>query len=239
MKYLQKIIFFTGTFLFSFNLLLAQVNVSGTIVDKDGQPIPGVTILDLENNSNGAVTDFDGNFTINVPSDGTLSVSFIGYITQNISISGQTNLKVTLEENISALDEVVITGYGSQVKKSDLTGSISSISSEDFESQPLIRVDQALQARAAGVAVTQTSGAPGAGYKIRIRGANSITGNNNPLYVVDGLVVGNINNINATDISSMEVLKDASATAIYGNRGANGVVLISTKSGKRKSKNSG
>ena len=233
MKYLQKIIFFTGTFLFSFNLLLAQVNVSGTIVDRDGQPIPGVTILDLENNSNGAVTDFDGNFTINVPSDGTLSVSFIGYITQNISISGQTNLKVTLEENISALDEVVITGYGSQVKKSDLTGSISSISSEDFESQPLIRVDQALQARAAGVAVTQTSGAPGAGYKIRIRGANSITGNNNPLYVVDGLVVGNINNINATDISSMEVLKDASATAIYGNRGANGVVLISTKSGKK------
>ena len=233
MKYLQKIIFFTGTFLFSFNLLLAQVNVSGTIVDRDGQPIPGVTILDLENNSNGAVTDFDGNFTINVPSDGTLSVSFIGYITQNISISGQTILKVTLEENISALDEVVITGYGSQVKKSDLTGSISSISSEDFESQPLIRVDQALQARAAGVAVTQTSGAPGAGYKIRIRGANSITGNNNPLYVVDGLVVGNINNINATDISSMEVLKDASATAIYGNRGANGVVLISTKSGKK------
>jgi len=133
MKYLQKIIFFTGTFLFSFNLLLAQVNVSGTIVDRDGQPIPGVTILDLENNSNGAVTDFDGNFTINVPSDGILSVSFIGYITQNISISGQTNLKVTLEENISALDEVVITGYGSQVKKSDLTGSISSISSEDFE----------------------------------------------------------------------------------------------------------
>ena len=133
---------------------------------------------------------------------------------RNILVSGQTNINVTLEENISALDEIVITGYGSQVKKSDLTGSISSISSEDFESQPLIRVDQALQARAAGVAVTQTSGAPGAGYKIRIRGANSITGNNTPLYVVDGLVVGNINNINASDISSMEVLKDASATAI-------------------------
>jgi TonB-linked SusC/RagA family outer membrane protein len=136
-------------------------------------------------------------------------------------------------EDVSKLDEVIITGYGSQVKKSDLTGSVASVSAADFENQPLIRVDQALQARAAGVAVTQTSGAPGAGYKIRIRGANSITGNNNPLYVVDGLVVGNINNLNANDISSMEVLKDASATAIYGNRGANGVVLITTKSGSK------
>ena len=163
--------------------MLAQIRVSGNITDQDSQPIPGVTILDKGDNSNGTVTDFDGNFTIDVSSDGILSVSFVGYLTQNISVSGQTNINVILKENISALDEIVITGYGSQVKKSDLTGSISSISSEDFESQPLIRVDQALQARAAGVAVTQTSGAPGAGYKIRIRGANSITGNNNPLYV--------------------------------------------------------
>ena len=148
--------------IFSINSLLAQISVSGTITDQDGQPIPGVTILDKGDNSNGTVTDFDGNFTINVSSDGTLSVSFVGYLTQNISVSGQTNINVMLEENISALDEIVITGYGSQIKKSDLTGSISSISSEDFESQPLIRVDQALQARAAGVAVTQTSGAPGA-----------------------------------------------------------------------------
>ena len=114
-----------------------------------------------------------------------------------------------------------------------MTGSIASVGAADFENQPLIRVDQALQARAAGVAVTQTSGAPGAGFKIRIRGTNSLTGNNSPLYVVDGLVVGNINNLNASDISSMEVLKDASATAIYGSRGANGVVLISTKSGTK------
>ena len=213
--------------------LFAQTSVSGTVVDEDGQPIPGVTILDSSNDQNGTVSDFDGNFTISVPSDGTLKISYIGYQAQSIAVSGQTNLSISLEESVSALDEVVITGYGSQVKKSDLTGSISSIGSEDFENQPLIRVDQALQARAAGVAVTQTSGAPGAGYKIRIRGANSITGNNNPLYVVDGLVVGNINNINASDISSMEVLKDASATAIYGNRGANGVVLITTKSGKK------
>ena len=226
--------FFLFTILLMFaNILLAQISVSGNVVDQDGQPIPGVTILDENDNTKGTVTDFDGNFTISVPSDGSLNVSFIGYESQTIPVSGQTNISIILEEGVSALDEVIITGYGSQVKKSDLTGSIASVSSEDFENQPLIRVDQALQARAAGVAVTQTSGAPGAGYKIRIRGANSITGNNNPLYVVDGLVIGNINNINASDISSMEVLKDASATAIYGNRGANGVVLITTKSGSK------
>lgn len=229
-----KIKFFLFTILIMCTVtLFAQTSVSGTVVDAEGQPIPGVTILESNNQQNGTVSDFDGNFSITVPSDGELNVSFIGFKSQTIAVSGQTNLNIVLEESVSALDEVVITGYGSQVKKSDLTGSISSIGSEDFESQPLIRVDQALQARAAGVAVTQTSGAPGAGYKIRIRGANSITGNNNPLYVVDGLVVGNINNINASDISSMEVLKDASATAIYGNRGANGVVLITTKSGKK------
>ena len=233
MKQLKtKLFLFTLLLMFA-NVLLAQISVSGNVVDQDGQPIPGVTILDENDNTKGTVTDFDGNFTISVPSDGSLNVSFIGYESQTIPVSGQTNISIILEEGVSALDEVIITGYGSQVKKSDLTGSIASVSSEDFENQPLIRVDQALQARAAGVAVTQTSGAPGAGYKIRIRGANSITGNNNPLYVVDGLVIGNINNINASDISSMEVLKDASATAIYGNRGANGVVLITTKSGSK------
>jgi TonB-linked SusC/RagA family outer membrane protein len=233
MKQLNKKFFLFMIIVMFATTLLAQNSVSGTVVDQDGQPIPGVTILDDSNQTNGTVTDFDGNFTITIPSDGKLNVSFIGYETQSIAVSGQTNLSISMKETVSALDEVVITGYGSQVKKSDLTGSIASIGSQDFENQPLIRVDQALQARAAGVAVTQTSGAPGAGYKIRIRGANSITGNNNPLYVVDGLVVGNINNINANDISSMEVLKDASATAIYGNRGANGVVLITTKSGSK------
>ncbi|MGD1889936.1 MAG: TonB-dependent receptor plug domain-containing protein, partial [Cyclobacteriaceae bacterium] len=121
-------------------------------------------------------------------------------------------------------------GNGTQ-NKSDVTGALASVSSEDFEEQPLTRIDQALEGRDAGVSVVKTSGATGAGYKIRIRGANSISGNNNPLYVVDGLVVGDINSLNVNDIASMEVLKDASATAIYGSRGANGVVLITTKSG--------
>ena len=117
----------------SANTLFSQTSISGSVVDQDGQPIPGVTILDSSNEQNGTVTDFDGNFTINVPSNGTLNISYIGYKTQSVDVSGQTNLSISLEESVSALDEVVITGYGSQVKKSDLTGSIASIGAEDFE----------------------------------------------------------------------------------------------------------
>ena len=150
MKHIRKK-FNLLTVLLCTHTIIAQTNISGNVVDQAGQPIPGVTILDNNNQDNGTVTDFDGNFTISVPSDGTLNISYIGYKTQTVAVSGQTNLSISLEESVSALDEVVITGYGSQVKKSDLTGSIASIGSEDFESQPLIRVDQALQARAAGV----------------------------------------------------------------------------------------
>jgi TonB-linked SusC/RagA family outer membrane protein len=228
----SKLFLFASLIMFS-NTLLGQTNISGIVLDANGQPIPGATVLDANDSSNGTVTDFDGNFSISMDQNGTLNVSYIGYQAQEVPISGQTQVNVSLVEDVSQLEEVVITGYGATVRKSDLTGSIASVGAADFENQPLIRVDQALQARAAGVAVTQTSGAPGAGFKIRIRGTNSLTGNNNPLYVVDGLVVGNINNLNASDISSMEVLKDASATAIYGSRGANGVVLISTKSGTK------
>ncbi len=213
--------------------LLGQSNISGIVLDANNQPIPGATVLDANDSTNGTVTDFDGNFSINMDQNGVLNVTYIGYEAQEIQLSGQSQINISLVEDVSQLEEVVITGYGASVRKSDLTGSIASVGAADFENQPLIRVDQALQARAAGVAVTQTSGAPGAGFKIRIRGTNSLTGNNSPLYVVDGLVVGNINNLNASDISSMEVLKDASATAIYGSRGANGVVLISTKSGTK------
>ena len=176
MKQLKSNFFLFAILIMSANTLFSQTSISGLVVDQDGQPIPGVTILDSSNEQNGTVTDFDGNFTINVPSNGTLNISYIGYKTQSVDVSGQTNLSISLEESVSALDEVVITGYGSQVKKSDLTGSIASIGAEDFESQPLVRVDQALQARAAGVAVTQTSGAPGAGYEAWILKIPSLWG---------------------------------------------------------------
>jgi len=221
-----------GVFLFLLSsfTLQAQQKVSGVVTDTDGTPLIGVSIQEL-GTSNGTITDIDGNYALEVNSRASLTFSYTGYQNQTLSVGGQSIINVSLEVG-AVLDEVVVVGYGT-LKKSDLTGSLASVSSKDFDQQPLTRLDQALRGRAAGVAVTQTSGAPGAGFKIRIRGANSISGNNAPLHVVDGLVVGNINSINVNDIASMEVLKDASATAIYGSRGANGVVLITTKTGKQ------
>ncbi|PWH84622.1 TonB-dependent receptor [Algibacter marinivivus] len=204
--------------------------VNGTVT-ADGQPLPGATVL-IKGTTTGTSTDFDGNFTINAEALSTLVISYVGYSTKEVLVGNQTQINVTLEQD-NKLDEVVIIGYGSQ-RKSDLTGSVSSVSGEDLSTLPVSRVDQALQGRAAGVQVTQTSGAPGAGTSIRVRGGNSITGSNEPLWVIDGIIVGtnfNLNNLNANDVKSVEILKDASSIAIYGSRGANGVILVTTKSG--------
>lgn len=205
-------------------------SLKGT-VSADGQPLPGVTVL-VKGTTQGTSTDFDGNYTIKANASNTLVFSYVGYSKKEILVGNQTTISISLEED-NALDEVVIIGYGSQ-RKSDLTGSVASVGSEDLVAVPVARVDQALQGRASGVQVTQTSGAPGAGTVIRVRGGNSITGSNEPLWVIDGIVVGtnyNLNNINSNDIKSIEILKDASSIAIYGSRGANGVVLVTTKNG--------
>jgi len=208
-------------------------SISGTVTSsEDASGLPGVNVI-VQGTSNGTVTDLDGKYALNVPnSESILVFSSVGFIQEEVAVGSRSVIDIVMQTDVTALDEIVVVGYGT-MKKSDVTGSLTSVSSEDYDVQPLTRVDQALQGRAAGVTVTQTSGAPGAGMKIRIRGANSISGNNAPLYVVDGLVVGDINSINVNDIASMEVLKDASATAIYGSRGANGVVLITTKSGEK------
>lgn len=215
--------------LLSFTYVIAQKTISGTVTDLQGVPLIGVNIAE-EGTSNGTITDIDGAYELNVGTRASLIFSYTGYEPKSVAVGVQNILNVSLNEG-ALLDEVVVVGYGT-LKKSDLTGSLASVNARDFEKQPLTRIDQALQGRAAGVAVTQSSGAPGAGFKIRIRGANSISGSNAPLYVVDGLIVGDINSFNINDVASMEVLKDASATAIYGSRGANGVVLITTKTGK-------
>lgn len=209
----------------------AQQTISGKVVDSDGMPLPGVAVV-LKGTTTGTATNIDGEYTLSAPDDGILEFSFVGMQSISMEINGQASIHVTMQPDAIGLEEVVAIGYGT-MKKSDLTGSVMSVGSEKFDAQPITKMDQALQGRAAGVQVTQNSGAPGATMKIRVRGANSISGNNNPLYVVDGMVVSDIGSINVNDIASMEVLKDASATAIYGSRGANGVVLITTKTGKK------
>ncbi len=206
--------------------------VTGSVADENGTPLPGANIVE-KGTSNGVTADFDGNFTINVTNkQASLIVSYIGFTTKEIMVNGRSNLNLTLSESASSLDEVVIIGYGT-VKKSDLTGSVVSVQGDKLDVPTGRNPVETLAGLAPGVQVSKNSGAPGGNISVRIRGGNSIMGSNEPLYVVDGFPVqGALNNLSPKDIESMEVLKDASATAIYGSRGANGVVLITTKNGR-------
>jgi len=235
--------------------VVIQTQVTGQITDASGESLPGATVVE-KGTTNGTITDVSGNYSLNVNDDAVLSISFVGYESVDVPINGRSVIDVVLKDNISALEEVVVVGYGS-VKKSDLTGAVSSLSGDEIEKQSVTSLEQGLQGRAAGVQVTQTDAAPGGAISIRIRGGNSITGNNEPLYVIDGYPIINepitstgrtgggavvlktnpMSTINPNDIQSIEILKDASATAIYGARGANGVVLITTKRGKANSTN--
>ena len=207
-----------------------QKSVSGKVTDSTGGSLPGVSVV-VKGTTTGTITDADGKYNlINVPANATLQFSFVGMKTQEIAVGGKTNINVVLVEESIGIEEVVAVGYGT-MKKSDLTGSIATISNGDYKEQPVNRVDQILQGRTAGVNVSSSSGAPGGATSIRIRGANSINGNNDPLYVIDGFVGADSRDVNPADIESIQVLKDASSTAIYGSRGSNGVVLITTKSG--------
>ncbi|NJB71824.1 iron complex outermembrane receptor protein [Saonia flava] len=237
-----------GAFL-CFGLAKAQ-DVSGSVSDANG-PLPGASVL-VKGTTNGTQTDFDGNYTIsNVDSDATLVFSYIGFKTTEIAVNGQSTINVTLDEDAEALEEVIIIGYGTTTVK-DATGSVSAVTAEDFNGGVISSPEQLIQGKTAGVQIAQSSGEPGAGVNIRIRGSNSIRSNNNPLFVVDGIPIsgesttpsgGDVINgsnasrnplsfINPSDIESISILKDASATAIYGSRGANGVVIVTTKSGK-------
>ena len=212
--------------------------LTGSVTDAaDGEPLMGATIRVKETNT-GVATDLDGHYAVKVDNGQTLVVSYIGYITKSVKYTGQATLDVALSADNAALDEVVVVGYG-VMKRSDITGSVVSVGEKDIKKSVITSVDQALQGRAAGVQVTQNSGSPGGGISVSIRGVNSLNGNE-PLYVVDGVAIDGQTNgnstalatINPSDIVSMEVLKDASATAIYGSRASNGVVLITTKRGQ-------
>ena len=208
---------------------IQQEKITGIVTDVKGEPIIGANVSVI-GKSIGTITDIDGKFTIQASLGNTLQVSFIGYKTQTTKVANK-HITIVLQEDMEMLDEVVVIGYGT-VKKSDLTGSVSSISQKNIKDQPMTRLDQALSGRIPGVVVITNSGAPEQSTQIRIRGANSIYGGNSPLYIVDGVPNTDLfNNLAPNDIQSIEVLKDASATAIYGSRGANGVILVTTKRG--------
>ncbi|MEN0053301.1 MAG: TonB-dependent receptor [Mucilaginibacter sp.] len=209
--------------------------VTGKVTDNKGQPLPGVTVKLKGSSSVETVTDQAGNYTINLPDNsGTLVYSFLGFVSQEIAVNQHTNIDVKLLEDITGLNQVVVIGYGN-VRRKDLTGAVSTIKGETFENTPIISIEQMLQGKAPGLQVTSISGQPGDGVSVRIRGGNSINATNEPLYVVDGIIAGtdfNTSLLNPEDVESIDVLKDASSTAIYGARGANGVIIINTKAGK-------
>lgn len=214
-------------------VVLAQKTITGIVISKeDGSGIPGASVV-VPGTTTGTLTDVTGKFSLNVANNATtLRISFIGMKTIDVQIGEQKEIKVELEMESTTLDEVVVVGYGS-VRKSDLTGAVSSVKGKELTLMPVMRADQALQGHAAGVAISNNDGAPGGSTTIRIRGGNSITGGNNALIVIDGFQGGDLSSINPNEIASIEVLKDASATAIYGSRGANGVILVTTKSGRK------
>jgi len=207
-----------------------QKRITGTVVDERGDPIIGANVIE-KGTTNGIITDLDGKFSLSISPSSTLQVSYIGYIAQDIAIRNQTNLSIILKEDSKNLEEVVVVGYGVTQKK-DLTGSIAQVQASDIQNLAVQRVDQALSGKLAGVQVLSTTGEPGAAPQIRIRGVGSISAGTEPLYVIDGFPGDNIQMLNPNDIETIDVLKDASATAIYGSRGANGVVIITTKRGK-------
>ncbi|WP_163379851.1 SusC/RagA family TonB-linked outer membrane protein [Cyclobacterium sp. SYSU L10401] len=207
---------------------LVEITISGVVKDEEGEPLPGATVS-VQGTSTGTVTDLDGSYSLTVPDDAVLVFSYIGYDSQTVTVGNQTTINITMSMDESSLEEVVVVGYGTQ-KRSDLTGAVSSVKSEQLTAYPAIDAVQALQGRAAGVQIQANNGAPGASLKVRIRGGTSINASSDPIFVVDGFIGAAMPP--PEDIASIEVLKDASATAIYGSRGANGVIMVTTKRGK-------
>ena len=229
---LQRLFFLALLSIIAIGAYAQGKTVSGTVLDKSGESVIGASVV-VKGTTNGTITDFDGKFTLsNVPNNASLEISFVGYKTQVIPVQGKTTFNVTMVEDTEVLDEVVVVGYGVQ-KKSDVTGAMARVTSKVIEDRPVQNALQAMQGKVTGVDITSNN-RPGELGEVRVRGNRSITANNDPLYVIDGIpmTAGSISDINPSDIESMEILKDASATAIYGSRGANGVILVTTKKGK-------
>lgn len=209
---------------------MAQISITGTVKDATGEAIIGASVLE-KGTTNGTVTDLDGNFALSVSGKSPIEVSYIGMQTLTIDVKGKKHFEIVLQDDTQALEEVVVIGYGT-VSKKDLTGSVASVSAKDIASIPVSSATEAMTGKLAGVNITTTEGSPDADVKIRVRGGGSLSQDNSPLYIVDGFPVSSISDIAPSEIQSIDVLKDASSTAIYGARGANGVIIVTTKSGK-------
>lgn len=215
----------------SLSVSAQTITVSGNVKDTGGEPVIGASVVEKGKTSSGTITDLDGNFSIKVDGKKTLVISYIGMKTQDVPVQGRKKIQITMTDDSQALEEVVVIGYGT-VNKRDLTGSVASVSAKDLASIPVASATEALTGKLAGVSITTTEGSPDADIKIRVRGGGSLSQDNSPLYIVDGFPVSSISDIAPSEIQNIDVLKDASSTAIYGARGANGVIIITTKSGK-------
>ena len=209
----------------------SSVRITGTVVDAQGEPVIGASVMEKGTN-NGVITDIDGNFILNVSAGSTLQISYVGFVTQEFAIGSQRTFQVVLKEDTEMLDEVVVIGYGS-VKKSDLTGSVASVDTEDLIRGGRTDAVGAMQGVLPGVQIQRSNNKPGGEYNILIRGLNTISGSTSPLVVVDGVIGASLSNLNPDDIESFQVLKDVSATSLYGAQAMNGVIVITTKSGRK------
>ena len=214
----------------SVSVFAQQMTVTGVVKDPTGEPVIGANVI-IKGTTNGTVTDINGEFSIEAQSGSVLEVSYIGYLTKEITITNQNTLRVILVEDTKTLDEVVVIGYGTQ-KKADLTGSVANISTEKLSTQSNVNIGQALQGKIAGVDIVSQGGAPGQSSRIMVRGIGTLN-NASPLYIVDGMYMSSMDHLNPNDIESMQILKDASSAAIYGARAAGGVILVTTKKGKK------
>jgi TonB-dependent starch-binding outer membrane protein SusC len=212
-----------------FSLWAQTISIKGVVMDEFGEEVPGVNVI-IQGTQTGTVTDANGSYVIDAPASGSLVFSFIGYKTLTLPIDGKREIDVKLELDMHGLDEVVVIGYGTQQRR-DITGSVASVRGDDIQALPVSSINEALTGKLAGVQILTTEGSPDAEVRIRVRGGGSITGNNTPLFIVDGFPMESISDIAPTDIESIDVLKDASSTAIYGSRGANGVIIVTTKRG--------
>jgi TonB-linked SusC/RagA family outer membrane protein len=228
---MRRAIFIFVGFLLISSSLFSQIKVEGQIKNRTGEPLPGVNVV-VKGTATGAISDIDGNYAISsVPANGTLVFSFIGMTSQEVSVNSRTKIDVVMADDIQSLDEVVAIGYG-MVRKRDLTGAVSSVKSDEIKMAPVVNVMEAMQGRVAGLDITRSSGRSGSEPEVLLRGNRSLTASSSPLYIIDG-IPGSISTLNPNDIQSIEVLKDASSTAIYGSAGANGVIIVTTKQAEK------